>query len=106
MLAAILSIALSTPRLPPPDDQAQDPAEAASAADSSVVVVDCAIADKALADCKVVNAVSDDRSATALKMALTLKVPDEVLDAGVSHVRLRLRIPGGTTAALPPPAMP
>ena len=63
-----------------------------AAAEGTVVVVDCAIADKALADCQVVGDAAPANSAAALKMASTLAIPAPVLEAGVSHVRLRLRL--------------
>ena len=70
------------------------PQTSPEAADGAIVVVDCAIADKALADCEVVGDVSPARGAAALKLASTLAVPAPVLEAGVSRVRLRLRLTG------------
>ena len=66
--------------------------DAPAAVEGTIVVVDCAIADKALADCKVVGDAAPANSAAALKLASTLAIPAQVLEQGVSHVQLKIRL--------------
>ncbi len=70
-----------------------------AAPDPSVVVLDCEIANGALSHCDVLGDVAKDQATAAVKSALAQTVPDEVLEAGVSRVRLRLRIPVADAAS-------